>query len=96
MLSCCLRGHTQAQYLSQLLACNSLRKMCVENFQGPLCGADFDKDLVMGGVLFNKVGGEAHSQWLREALEASGLAMPVLGGIPKVCRRSCTRCNNVR
>ena len=48
----------------------------------------------MGGVLFNKVGGDAHSQWLREALEASGLAMQVLGGIPKVCHRCRTCCSN--
>lgn len=46
--------------------------------------ADFDKDLRLGGVLFNKVGGEAHSLWLREALEAAGMSTPVLGGIPKV------------
>lgn len=39
---------------------------------------------MLGGVLFNKVGGDAHCQWLREALEASGLSISVLGGIPKV------------
>ena len=47
---------------------------------------NFDKDLVIGGLLLNKVGGHAHLVWLQEAMEAAGVTAPVLGGLPKVCR----------
>jgi cobyrinic acid a,c-diamide synthase len=47
-------------------------------------GAVFDKELVLGGVLFNRIGGESHRHWLQEAVESSGLMVEVLGGIPKV------------
>ena len=30
------------------------------------------------------MGGAAHTTWLREALEASGVTTPILGGITKV------------
>ena len=46
---------------------------------------NFDKDLVIGGLLLNKVGGHAHMLWLQEAMEAAGVKAPVLGGLPKVC-----------
>ena len=44
---------------------------------------DFDAGLRMGGIVFNKVGGAAHTQWLREAIEAAGGDINVLGGVPK-------------
>ena len=47
---------------------------------------DFDKDLVIGGLILNKIGGQAHLTWLKEAMEAAGVKAPVLGGLPKVCR----------
>jgi cobyrinic acid a,c-diamide synthase len=49
---------------------------------------DFEPGLNLGGVLFNKVGGEAHTKWLVDALRSGGLDVQVLGGIPKV--RCCT------
>lgn len=47
--------------------------------------AVFDKDLLLGGVIFNRIGGDSHKHWLKEAVESSGLSVSVLGGIPKVC-----------
>ncbi|KAK9828636.1 hypothetical protein WJX72_001237 [[Myrmecia] bisecta] len=44
---------------------------------------DFDPDLKLGGVLLNKVGGPAHTQWLQEAVDTSGVSVKVLGGVPK-------------
>ena len=44
---------------------------------------DFDAGLRMGGIIFNKVGGAAHTQWLRDAIEAAGADINVLGGVPK-------------
>jgi cobyrinic acid a,c-diamide synthase len=46
---------------------------------------DFDKNLVIGGLILNKVGGQAHLTWLKEAMEAADVKAPVLGGLPKVC-----------
>lgn len=45
---------------------------------------EFDAQLRLGALLFNRVGGPAHTQWLRDALTAAGIAAPVLGGVPKV------------
>ena len=45
---------------------------------------DFDPGLRLGGLLFNKVGGKAHTQWLKDAIAAAGLSVEVLGGIPQV------------
>lgn len=45
---------------------------------------EFDPQLRLAGLLFNKVGGAAHTQWLRDALEAAGIQAAVLGGVPKV------------
>lgn len=45
---------------------------------------DFDPAMRLGGLLFNKVGGEAHTKWLSDAIASAGLSLPVLGGIPKV------------
>ncbi|KAL4425481.1 hypothetical protein ABPG75_009497 [Micractinium tetrahymenae] len=44
---------------------------------------EFDAQLRLGALLFNRVGGAAHTQWLRDALTAAGIAAPVLGGVPK-------------
>lgn len=46
--------------------------------------SEFDPALRLGGLLFNKVGGAAHTQWLRDALAAAGIGAAVLGGVPKV------------
>lgn len=48
---------------------------------------EFDPALRLGGILFNKVGGPAHTTWLRDALAAAGIRAAVLGGIPKVRQR---------
>lgn len=44
---------------------------------------DYDPALRLEGVIMNRVGGDAHTQWLREAVEESGVATRVLGGIPQ-------------
>ena len=41
----------------------------------------FDPDLRMAGVVFNRVGGERHAGWLRDAMAAS-CRSPILGMIP--------------
>ena len=46
--------------------------------------AVFDTELMLGGVIFNRIGGESHNHWLKEAVQSSGLDVAVLGGIPKV------------
>ncbi|OQR91776.1 hypothetical protein ACHHYP_04373 [Achlya hypogyna] len=47
--------------------------------------ASFDPDVVFAGVVFNKIGGDAHDRWLRDAIASSPLtaAVPVLGCLPK-------------
>lgn len=47
----------------------------------------FDTDLRLAGIIFNKVGGAAHTEWLREAIESSGVDTRIFGGILKVCIR---------
>lgn len=53
---------------------------------------EFDPALRLGGLLFNKVGGAAHTQWLRDALAAAGIGAAVLGGVPKVRELGCQSC----
>lgn len=43
----------------------------------------FDPDVRLAGVIFNRVGGEGHLEYLREAMAANLPEIPVLGGIPK-------------
>lgn len=43
----------------------------------------FDTGLNLAGVIFNKIGGEGHLSYLKEAMAASLPEIPVLGGIPK-------------
>ncbi|MDA2929946.1 cobyrinate a,c-diamide synthase [Acidobacteria bacterium AH-259-O06] len=43
----------------------------------------FDPDLNVAGVIFNKIAGGSHLDWLRQAVESSCQAA-ILGGIPKV------------
>ncbi|MDR3567647.1 MAG: cobyrinate a,c-diamide synthase [Syntrophobacteraceae bacterium] len=43
----------------------------------------FDPDLKFAGVIFNRVGGERHLRYLKEALSCSCPETVVLGGIPK-------------
>ena len=45
---------------------------------------EFDPDLNLAGVIFNKVGSSAHSQWLSEAVLSTGVTTKVFGGVPKV------------
>ena len=45
---------------------------------------EFDPDLNLAGVIFNKVGSAAHSQWLSEAVQNTGVTTQVFGGVPKV------------
>lgn len=45
---------------------------------------EFDPGVNVAGVIFNKIGGEAHFHWLREAVEATGIQTTIIGGIPKV------------
>ncbi len=42
---------------------------------------DFDRDVTIAGVVFNRVGGPGHVAILRDALAAAGLP-PCLGGLP--------------
>ncbi|KAL3138055.1 hypothetical protein ABBQ38_005288 [Trebouxia sp. C0009 RCD-2024] len=44
---------------------------------------EFDPDLNLAGVIFNKVGSPAHSQWLSEAVQSTGVTTQVFGGVPK-------------
>ncbi|KDO28153.1 hypothetical protein SPRG_06200 [Saprolegnia parasitica CBS 223.65] len=45
----------------------------------------FDRNVTFAGVVFNKIGGDAHAQWLRDALQSSPLtsSVRVLGCVPK-------------
>jgi cobyrinic acid a,c-diamide synthase len=43
----------------------------------------FDPELDVRGVIFNQIGGEAHLEYLREAVGSSFPDLAVLGGIPK-------------
>ena len=45
---------------------------------------EFDPDLDLAGVIFNKIGSSAHSQWLTEAVQSTGVTTKVFGGVPKV------------
>lgn len=42
----------------------------------------FDPELEFAGVIFNRVGGETHLQWLKDAMQSAGMNVPVLGGVP--------------
>lgn len=44
---------------------------------------EFDPALCLAALLFNKVGGAAHTKWLSDAIASAGLGVKVLGGIPK-------------
>lgn len=44
---------------------------------------NFDPDLNVAGVVFNKIAGSAHLDWLRQAV-APCCSVAILGGIPKV------------
>lgn len=43
----------------------------------------FDPDLQLAGVVFNRVGGEGHLNYLKQAMSANLPDIPVLGGIPR-------------
>lgn len=44
---------------------------------------DFDPMLSLAGVIFNRIGGEGHLEYLKEAMSMSVPDVPVLGGIPR-------------
>jgi cobyrinic acid a,c-diamide synthase len=43
----------------------------------------FDPALKFAGVIFNRIGGEAHLEYLKEAVGSACPGVPVLGGIPR-------------
>jgi cobyrinic acid a,c-diamide synthase len=43
----------------------------------------FDPAVNLAGVIFNRIGGEGHLEYLREAMSAALPEIPVLGGIPR-------------
>ena len=43
----------------------------------------FDREVNVAAVVFNKTGGEAHTAWLRDALDGAAVQPQVLGGIPR-------------
>lgn len=45
---------------------------------------EFDPQLQLRGVVLNRVGGEAHTAWLRDAIGPANPDITLLGGIPKV------------
>lgn len=45
---------------------------------------EFDPDLKVAGLVLNKVGGEAHTTWLKQAIAPGNEQVAVLGGVPKV------------
>ncbi|CAK4072264.1 unnamed protein product [Aphanomyces euteiches] len=47
--------------------------------------ASFDPDLHLSGVVFNKIGGDSHAQWLKDAIASTTLtsSIQVLGCVPK-------------
>jgi cobyrinic acid a,c-diamide synthase len=45
--------------------------------------AAFDSGLRMAGVIFNRVGGPAHLEYLKESMAANLPGLPVFGGIPR-------------
>ena len=53
---------------------------------------EFDPDLNLAGVIFNKVGSSAHSQWLSEAVQSTGVTTKVFGGVPKVHKLHPVQC----
>lgn len=42
----------------------------------------FDPEVRLEALILNKVAGEAHTKWLTEAVQAAGLDVAVLGGLP--------------
>jgi len=60
--------------------CNAMARSVAAVIKGY---REFDAELNLIGVVFNKTGGEAHTQYLRESLQASDASVSVFGGIPK-------------
>lgn len=44
---------------------------------------DFDRDVNLAGVIFNRIGGEGHLAYLKDAMASNLPEIPVLGGIPR-------------
>eukprot|EP00887_Chlorella_sp_A99_P000875 scaffold5.g875.t1 len=68
-----------------VLDCSAVARSAAAVVKGYL---EFDPELQLGGLLFNKVGGEAHTQWLKDAIASGGITLPVLGGIPQARARA--------
>jgi len=43
----------------------------------------FDSDIKLAGVIFNRIGGQGHLEYLKQAMSANLPDIPVLGGIPR-------------
>lgn len=66
-----------------VIDCNAMARSVAAVIKGY---REFDADLNLLGVVFNKTGGEAHTEYLRESLEAVMADVEVFGGIPKDAR----------
>ena len=62
-----------------VLDCSAVARSVAATVKGYL---EFDRKLRLGGLIFNKVGGAAHTQWLCDAVAAAGIGVAVLGGFP--------------
>ena len=60
--------------------CNAMARSVAAVIKGY---REFDAELNLVGVVFNKTGGEAHTEYLRESLLAAMAHVDVFGGIPK-------------
>ena len=63
--------------------CNAMARSVAAMIKGY---QEFDADLNLLGVVFNKTGGEAHTKYLTESLDAAMANVEVFGGIPKDAR----------
>jgi len=60
--------------------CNAMARSVAAVIKGY---REFDQDLDLIGVVFNKTGGDAHTAYLKESLAAAGGEVKVFGGVPK-------------
>jgi len=60
--------------------CNAMARSIAAMIKGY---REFDPDLDLIGVVFNKTGGEAHTIYLKDSLSAAGGGVEVFGGVPK-------------
>ena len=60
--------------------CNAMARSIAAMIKGY---REFDPDLDLIGVVFNKTGGDAHTIYLKDSLSAAGGGVEVFGGVPK-------------